>query len=73
MTSLGLLDWTILIVYASATMGVGFWAARGQKNIGDYLLGSRQMPWWAVLFSIVATERIIRVNISCLRATHIGA
>jgi solute:Na+ symporter, SSS family len=58
-TQLGLLDWTILVVYASATMGVGFWAARGQKNIGDYLLGSRQMPWWAVLFSIVATESSI--------------
>src|SRR5829696_9340679 len=59
MTHLGYLDWTILLVYAAGTMGVGFWAARGQKNIGDYLLGSRQMPWWAVLFSIVATESSI--------------
>jgi len=56
---LGALDWTILVVYAAATMGVGFWAARGQRTIGDYLLGSRQMPWWAVLFSIVATESSI--------------
>jgi SSS family solute:Na+ symporter len=59
MKSLGLLDWTILVVYATATMAVGFWAARGQKNIGDYLLGDRKMPWWAVLFSIVATESSI--------------
>jgi solute:Na+ symporter, SSS family len=59
MTHLGYLDWIILLVYATGTMGVGFWAARGQKNIGDYLLGSRQMPWWAVLFSIVATESSI--------------
>jgi solute:Na+ symporter, SSS family len=58
-THLGWLDWTILVVYAAATMGVGFWAARGQRTIGDYLLGSRQMPWWAVLFSIVATESSI--------------
>src|SRR4051812_13432207 len=59
MSNLGVLDWTILVVYAAATMGVGFWAARGQRTLGDYLLGSRQMPWWAVLFSIVATESSI--------------
>lgn len=29
---------------------------RGQKGISDYLLGGRDLPWWAILGSIVATE-----------------
>jgi SSS family transporter len=29
---------------------------RGQKGLSDYLLGGRDLPWWAILGSIVATE-----------------
>lgn len=32
------------------------WAARSQKSAGDYFLGARGLPAWAVLLSIVATE-----------------
>jgi len=32
------------------------WSTRRQKTAGDYFLGARDLPAWAVLLSIVATE-----------------
>jgi SSS family transporter len=34
----------------------GTWFGRKQKTTSDYFLGDRSVPWWAVAFSIVATE-----------------
>ncbi len=50
------LDLAIVIVYlAGITLfGIGF--RKGQRNIRDYFLGGRTAPWWALAFSIVATE-----------------
>jgi solute:Na+ symporter, SSS family len=53
---LSLLDSSILIVFLVATTALGAWLGRGDKNLGDFLLASRQMPWWLILGSIVATE-----------------
>ncbi|MGH7200518.1 MAG: sodium:solute symporter family transporter, partial [Planctomycetaceae bacterium] len=50
------LDLTILLAYLLAAVGLGLWLGRGQRDIGEYLLGGRNLPWWAVLGSIVATE-----------------
>ncbi len=35
---------------------MGLWASRGQGTAGDYFLGARALPAWAILLSIVATE-----------------
>jgi solute:Na+ symporter, SSS family len=45
-----------ILVYLGAINVLGAWLGRGQKNAGDYFLGSHAMPWWAVMASIVATE-----------------
>jgi SSS family transporter len=37
-------------------LGVGLWITRKQGTAGDYFLGARELPAWAVLLSIVATE-----------------
>ncbi|MCC7398413.1 MAG: sodium:solute symporter [Planctomycetes bacterium] len=50
------LDLTVLTVYLAATVAFGLWIGRGQKTTQDYLLGGRDLPWWALLLSIVATE-----------------
>ncbi|HZN05435.1 MAG TPA: sodium:solute symporter, partial [Pyrinomonadaceae bacterium] len=34
----------------------GTWFGRKQKTTSAYFLGNRSVPWWAVAFSIVATE-----------------
>ncbi|MEO6598020.1 MAG: sodium:solute symporter [Planctomycetota bacterium] len=54
--SIAPLDLGILIVYLAATVAFGLWVGRGQKSAADYLLGGRNLPWWALLLSIVATE-----------------
>src|SRR5207244_1388745 len=35
---------------------LGMCFRRGQQNVTDYFLGGRTAPWWALAFSIVATE-----------------
>jgi SSS family solute:Na+ symporter len=37
-------------------LGVGLWVARHQRSATDYFLGARNLPAWAILLSIVATE-----------------
>ncbi|MDX2192318.1 MAG: sodium:solute symporter [Gemmatimonadales bacterium] len=50
------LDLAVVVAYLVATLGTGLWRARGQATAGDYFLGARDLPAWAVLLSIVATE-----------------
>lgn len=49
-------DLIVIGLYFLVTVGIGFWATRRQKTAGDYFLGARNLPAWAVLLSIVATE-----------------
>ena len=39
-----------------AVIGLGIWLGRGQRNTRDYFLGGRDLPWWGVALSILATE-----------------
>jgi len=50
--------WDLIIVgvYFTVIIGIGLYAARGQKTMESYALGNRSMPWWAVLASILASE-----------------
>lgn len=53
---ISILDTSIVLVYFAAMMAWGIWLGRGQRDLSSYLLGGRDMPWWAILGSIVATE-----------------
>ena len=50
------LDAAICIVYLIAMVVMGIWLGRDQRDLSGYLLGGRNLPWWAILGSIVATE-----------------
>lgn len=50
------LDLAVIVAYFVATIGIGLWVTRHQHTAGDYFLGSRDLPTWTVLLSIVATE-----------------
>jgi SSS family transporter len=50
------IDLFVLIVYLAGVAGIGMWLGRGTHELAGYLLGDRQLPWWAILGSIVATE-----------------
>ncbi len=44
--------------------GYGLWQSRYNKNIEDYFLGGRKLPWVVAMFSIVATETSVLTFIS---------
>ena len=50
------LDLAILAAYLIGITLFGIRFRRGQRDIRDYFLGGRSAPWWALAFSIVATE-----------------
>ncbi len=51
-----LIDYLIVLLYLAAVIVFGSVMAGRQRSISDYFLGGHRIPWWAVLFSIVATE-----------------
>ncbi len=50
------LDALVIVAYLAGTTALGIWVGRRQTGSKDYFVAGRQIPWWAVLFSIVATE-----------------
>jgi solute:Na+ symporter, SSS family len=50
------LDLAIVIAYLLGVTALGIHFRRNQQNASDYFLGGRTAPWWALAFSIVATE-----------------
>ncbi len=50
------IDVAIVIVYMIVSAWAGSRIGGQQKNTTDYFLGGRSIPWYAVAFSIVATE-----------------
>lgn len=53
------LTWTDYLVIGGYLLAItlfGSWFARFQKTTRDYFLTDRSIPWWAVCFTVVATE-----------------
>jgi SSS family transporter len=49
-------DWIVVIVYASGLVVFSWHLKKRQSNIEDYYLGGRQIPWWAIGISTMATQ-----------------
>src|SRR5919199_6145310 len=54
--TINLLDILVVIAYLVGTTLLGIWVGRRQRDAKDYFVAGREIPWWAVLFSVVATE-----------------
>ena len=54
--SLSALDYAVIGAYLVAITAFGSWFARFQHTTRDYFLTDRSIPWWAVCFTVVATE-----------------
>jgi SSS family transporter len=54
--SLSALDYAVIGAYLVAITAFGSWFARFQHTTRDYFLTDRSVPWWAVCFTVVATE-----------------
>jgi len=50
------LDWSIIAIYIAGMIGLSVFLARGQTNQADYYVGGRDLPWWAVGISTMATQ-----------------
>ena len=56
MTSALLLDAAVIVAYFAVVLGIGLRMSRGEKSVEGFALGGRQIAWWAVLASILASE-----------------
>src|SRR5918992_4674397 len=50
------LDWALIGAYFLASLLIGlYYSRRGGKNVGEYFLSGRSLPWWLAGTSMVAT------------------
>ncbi len=56
MRGLNALDFVVIAAYLVGVTLLGIWVGRRQKDAKDYFVADREIPWWAVMFSIVASE-----------------
>ena len=53
---LSTLDWSILIVFFVILLSIGFFASKkAGKSVNEFFLSGRNMPWWLLGISMVAT------------------
>ena len=50
------LDWIIIFLYLAGMVALSVYLARGQTSEADYYVGGRNLPWWAVGISTMATQ-----------------
>ena len=50
------LDLAVILAYLIAITWFGARFRKGQTSLGDYFLGGRNAPWWAIALSIVSAE-----------------
>jgi len=53
---MSLTDWIVLAATLLAVVGYGVWKSGSNKNIDQFLMGSRSLPWYSVGLSVMATQ-----------------
>jgi len=66
------LDLGVLVVYLLAVTVWGAWLGRGQTGGREYFLGNRELPWAAVMLSVVATETSTLTFLSIPGVAYVG-
>ena len=66
------LDALVLVAYLAGTTALGLYLGRRQRSAKDYFVADRAIPWWAVLFSVVASETSALTFISIPGLAYIG-
>jgi SSS family transporter len=56
LAQLSAVDVIIVVAYVLATLLLGVWFTGRQRDLNTYFVGDRDVSWWLVLISIVATE-----------------
>src|SRR5881275_302634 len=50
------IDCLVLFLYFFIIIAIGLRMGRKERDLEDFALGGRQIPWWAVLASLIAAE-----------------
>ena len=50
------IDWFVLFGWVVFLVAYGLWRGRGSKNVSQFLLAGKTMPWYAMGLSIMATQ-----------------
>lgn len=66
------IDLVVIAVYLLGSAWLGLRLSGRQRDIKDYFIGSRQLPWWAVCLSVVATETSALTVISIPGVAYLG-
>ncbi|MEX0720340.1 MAG: sodium:solute symporter [Balneolaceae bacterium] len=66
------IDYIVIVFYLFGVALLGLKLSGKQKSNSDYFLGGDGIPWWAVLFSIVATETSTLTFISIPAVAYVG-
>ncbi|MES2569276.1 MAG: hypothetical protein V4710_04375 [Verrucomicrobiota bacterium] len=55
-TSALIIDGLVILAYFVIVISIGLYKGRGDKTMNAFAIGDRNIPWWAVLASILAAE-----------------
>ncbi len=72
MRSFSPVDILVLVAYLLGVTAWGAWLGRNQRGGSDYFLGGRDLPWGAVLLSVVATETSTLTFLSIPGVAYLG-
>lgn len=51
-----IIDSIIILVYFFGIVTIGLYVGRRENSLHDFALGGRNVPWWAVMASLIAAE-----------------
>lgn len=71
-SNFGWIDFAVLVAYLGGSTAFGLWVGRNQKNATTYFVADRDIPWWVVMFSVVATETSALTFISIPGLSYLG-
>lgn len=66
------IDLVVIAVYLLASAWLGLRLSGRQRDVKDYFIGGRRLPWWAVCLSVVATETSALTVISVPGVAYLG-
>src|SRR5215212_2063842 len=72
MRGLNWLDFIVIGAYLVGITALGIFVGRRQKDSKDYFVAGREIPWWAVMISVVASETSALTFISIPGLAYVG-
>lgn len=54
--NLNFLDYSVFIAFILIVMGISLWASRNKKTSEDYFLAGRDLKWWLIGISLIASN-----------------